>query len=97
MGVNRNLDRHLMDLAAAELARAARKPSRRKRFKTTKLPDDPRIKAKRRGTHSLAARAPMRGDAIGGVEPGENERAIWLNVGRVIDKAPGKINGKDIA
>ncbi len=84
-------EREWLEAQQEAIARQGRKPSRRKRFKVVKLPDDPRIKSKRSGTMSLASRAPMRGDRIG-----ESEDAVWLNVGRVVEDAPGKISGKPL-
>ena len=90
-------DRDWYDAASEALARAGRKPPRRRKMKVTKLPDDPRIaasKKKGRAPMPLASksRGIVRGDRIG-----ESEDAVWLNVGRMIEDAPGKISGKDIA
>lgn len=90
-------ERQWQDAQDEALARKGRKPSRRKRFKVVKLPDDPRIGRKQRGTMRAADRGFIRGDRIGDTEPGTGERSIWLNVGRVIEPAPGKVSGKDIA
>ena len=91
------LDRDFYDVASEALARKGRKPSRRKKFKVVKLPDDPRIGRKVRGTMKSADRGFIRGDRIGDTEPGTSERSIWLNVGRIIEQPTGKVSGKDIA
>jgi hypothetical protein len=82
----------ILEARCEEMARAGRKKSRKRKMTVVSLPDDPRISRKRRGTVSIAARAPMRGDRIG-----ESEDAVWLNVGRMIEDAPGKISGKPLA
>ena len=79
-----------------ELARQGRKPSRRKRFKVVKLPDDPRIGRKADGTMRSADRGFIRGDRIGDTEPGTSERSIWLNVGRVVEQPTGKVSDKPL-
>ena len=79
-----------------ELARQGRKPSRRKRFKVVKLPDDPRIGRKASGQMRSADRGFIRGDRIGDTEPGTSERSIWLNVGRVVEQPTGKVSDKPL-
>lgn len=89
-------DREWLDAQSESLARKGRKPSRRRRFKVVKLPDDPRIGRKQRGTMKAADRGFIRGDRIGDTEPGTSERSIWLNVGRVVDQPTGKVSGKEL-
>lgn len=87
----------IYELACEQMARAGKKKPRRRKMTVTKLPDDPRIGRKaesraRRSKPFMADRQPMRGDRIG-----ESEDAVWLNVGRMIEDAPGKISGKPLA
>lgn len=70
-------DRTWYEIASEALARDGRKKPRRRKMRVIQLPDDPRIGRKRKARHSLADRAPVRGDRIG-----TGSDAIWLNVGR---------------
>jgi len=89
-------DREYYDMASEALARQGRKAPRKRKMRVTVLPDDPRIAASKkpgRAPMPLAskARGIVRGDRIG-----ESEDAVWLNVGRVIADAPGKISGEPL-
>lgn len=83
----------LLEARCEEMARAGRKPPRKRKMTVVTLPDDPRVSREyRTRVAKPAERHPIRGDRIG-----ESEDAVWLNVGRMIEDAPGKISGKPLA